>query len=179
MVIVFDSSTLILLAKKELLDVFLNNFDGIVAIPKVVREESCNKKTFDALLIEKRIEEEKIKVYEVEKKDLVKKLIEDFNLEDGEAEAIILCIEKGSKILATDDKNAINACKVLKELMELGRLMLAIRRYEEGKFSLGKAAKIARLSLSEFMDQLSKFGIKSRISYEDYLEGFENLKEIW
>ena len=57
--IVFDSSTLILLAKKELLDVFLNNFDGIVAIPKVVREETCNKKTFDALLIEKRIEEEK------------------------------------------------------------------------------------------------------------------------
>ena len=69
--------------------------------------------------------------------------------------------------------------KVLKELMELGRIMLAIRRYEEGKFSLGKAAKIARLSLSEFMDQLSKFGIKSRISYEDYLESFENLKEVW
>jgi predicted HTH domain antitoxin len=69
--------------------------------------------------------------------------------------------------------------KVLKELMELGRLMLAIRRYEEGKFSLGKAAEMAGVSLSEFMDLLSEFGIKSRISYEDYLEGFENLKEVW
>jgi len=39
-VIVFDSSTLILLAKKELLDMFLDNFDGIVAVPKAVREET-------------------------------------------------------------------------------------------------------------------------------------------
>ena len=138
MVIVFDSSTLILLAKKELLDMFLNNFDGIVAIPKVVREETCNKKTFDALLIEKRIEEEKIKVYEVEKKDLVKKLIEDFNLEDGEAEAIILCIEKGSKILATDDKNAINACKVLK-IKFTTAINILIRAYEKQLIEREKA----------------------------------------
>jgi len=137
-VIVFDSSTLILLAKKELLDVFLNNFDGIVAIPKVVREETCNKKTFDALLIEKRIEEEKIKVYEVEKKDLVKKLIEDFNLEDGEAEAIILCIERGSKILATDDKNAINACKVLK-IKFTTAINILIRAYEKQLIEREKA----------------------------------------
>ena len=138
MVIVFDSSTLILLAKKELLDMFLNSFDGIVAIPKVVREETCNKKTFDALLIEKRIEEEKIKVYEVEKKDLVKKLIEDFNLEDGEAEAIILCIERGSKILATDDKNAINACKVLK-IKFTTAINILIRAYEKQLIEREKA----------------------------------------
>jgi predicted HTH domain antitoxin len=69
--------------------------------------------------------------------------------------------------------------RVLKELMELGRIMLAIRRYEEGKFSLGKAAEIAGKALSEFLDLLSEFGIKSRISYEDYLEGFEHLKEVW
>jgi len=137
-VIVFDSSTLILLAKKELLDMFLNSFDGIVAIPKVVREETCNKKTFDALLIEKRIEEEKIKVYEVEKKDLVKKLIEDFNLEDGEAEAIILCIERGSKILATDDKNAINACKVLK-IKFTTAINILIRAYEKQLIEREKA----------------------------------------
>jgi predicted HTH domain antitoxin len=63
--------------------------------------------------------------------------------------------------------------------MELGGVMLAIRRYEEGKYSLGKAAEIAGVSLSEFMDMLSEFGIKSRISYEDYLKGFENLREVW
>lgn len=69
--------------------------------------------------------------------------------------------------------------RVLSELIELGRTMLAIKWYKKGKISLGKAAKIARVSLSEFMDILSEFGIKSRISYEDYLEGSENLKEIW
>ena len=69
--------------------------------------------------------------------------------------------------------------KILKELMEFGRMMFALRRYEEGKYSLGKAAEIAGMSLSEFMDLLTEFGITSRISYEDYLEGFENLKEVW
>jgi predicted nucleic acid-binding protein len=113
-VIVFDSSTLILLAKKELLDMFLDGFEGDVAAPKAVREETCIKERSDAILIEKRIEEGKIKVYELEKKDLLKKLIEDFKLGIGEAEAILFCMEKGFKIIATDDKNAINACKVLR-----------------------------------------------------------------
>ena len=60
--IVFDSSTLILLAKKELLDMFLHNFNGVVAIPKEVTKESCTKKTLDALLIEERIENGDIRV---------------------------------------------------------------------------------------------------------------------
>ena len=58
-------------------------------------------------------------------------------------------------------------------------MMLALRRYEEGKFSSGKAAEIAGMSLSEFMDLVSEFGIKSRITYEDYLEAFEHVKEVW
>jgi len=40
---VFDSSTLILLAKKELRDMFLDGFEGDVAVPKAVREETCIK----------------------------------------------------------------------------------------------------------------------------------------
>lgn len=136
--IVFDSSTLILLAKKELLDMFLDNFDGIVAVPKAVREETCIKESFDALLIEKRVEDGKIKVYEVEKKDLVKRLTEDFNLGDGEAEAIILCIERGSKILATDDKTAINACKVLR-IRFTTAINILIRLYEKQLIEREKA----------------------------------------
>ena len=38
---------------------------------------------------------------------------------------------------------------------------------------------IEELCRSEFMDMLSGFGIKSRVSYEDYLEGVENLRKIW
>ena len=71
------------------------------------------------------------------------------------------------------------ATNMLRELIGLGRTMLAVKRYQEGKVSLGKAAKIAGITLSEFMDMLSEFGVESRVSYEDYLEGFENLRKIW
>ena len=55
--IVFDSSTLILLAKCELFDIFIKSYGKHVIIPKTVQMECLEKKTFDALLIEKRIEE--------------------------------------------------------------------------------------------------------------------------
>lgn len=156
--IVFDSSTLILLAKKELLDMFLHNFNGVVAIPKEVTKESCTKKTLDALLIEKRIENGEIKVYEIEKRELVKKLIEDFSLEIGEAEAIVLCVETGSKILATDDKNAMNACKVLR-IRFTTAINVLIRMYE--KRLIGKEKALMKL------DNLKKVGRYKRDIIED------------
>jgi hypothetical protein len=47
-----------------------------------------------------------------------------------------------------------------------------------------KAVRDGHLSIEEgntmiVFDMLSEFGIKSRVSYEDYLEGFENLRKIW
>lgn len=71
------------------------------------------------------------------------------------------------------------ATNMLRELIGLERTMLAVKRYQDGKVSLGKAAKITGITLSEFMDMLSEFGIKSRVSYEDYLEGFDNLRKVW
>ena len=138
--IVFDSSTLILMAKKELLDMFLDGFEGAVAVPEAVLKETCVKESFDALLIEKRVEEEKIKVHEVEKKDHLKKLIEDFRLGIGEAEAIMSYIERGSKVLATDDKNAINACKVLR-IRFTTAINILIRLYERELIEREKALK--------------------------------------
>lgn len=63
--------------------------------------------------------------------------------------------------------------------MELGRIMWAVEKYKEGKVSLGKAAEIAGVSVSEMMDMLSKFGVESRLGYEDYLKGLENLSKAW
>ena len=49
--LVFDSSTLILIAKIELLDVFLKDIGMEIAIPKAVEDECCGgKKTLDALI---------------------------------------------------------------------------------------------------------------------------------
>jgi len=56
---------------------------------------------------------------------------------------------------------------------------LAIKCYAKGKFSIGKAAYLANLLLSEFMDLIIDLGIKSQISKEDLLQGYENLKEFF
>lgn len=110
--LVFDSSTLILLAKTELLDVLLENYRKGVAIPEEVEKESIVKGTFDALLIRKRIDEGKIQVKKARDKK-TGKFMEDFNIDLEEAEAIMLALQENA-ILGTDDKNAINACRLLK-----------------------------------------------------------------
>jgi len=63
----------------------------------------------------------------------------------------------------------------VRELIELGKVYFAILKYKDGKISIGKAAEIAGLPLSEMMDILSKLGVKSKLDVIDYLEGNQNL----
>ena len=110
--IVSDSSTLILLAKISILDTFLNNIKLKVVVPKKVYLECVSKDgTFDAKLIEQRAKEGKIIIKEINQHKIYSKLIQDFGIGQGEAEAITLCIEEKNKLL-TDDKKAINICKI-------------------------------------------------------------------
>ena len=112
--IVLDASTLILTAKIELLDVFLNDIGMVVAIPKAVEEECCcGKKTLDVLMIRKALDESRIKVRNVRSRKLSMKLEEDFSMARGEAEAIALALQEKARIVGVDDKNGINACKLL------------------------------------------------------------------
>ncbi len=53
-----------------------------------------------------------------------------------------------------------------------------IRLYREGRFSLEKVAKKLDLSVSETIDLLSEFGSKAPIDYDDYLKGYEVMKEV-
>jgi len=69
--------------------------------------------------------------------------------------------------------------KVLRNLLSQGRIFLGINEYGSGKVSLEKAAKLAGLSLTEFMDELTKLGIESKIEYEDYIQGLKNLEKVW
>ena len=68
---------------------------------------------------------------------------------------------------------------IIRDLINNGSTYLAIKGYAKGKFSIGKAAYLANLPLSEFMDLIIDLGIKSQISKEDLLEGYENLKEFF
>ncbi|MBD3226613.1 MAG: hypothetical protein GF329_00360 [Candidatus Lokiarchaeota archaeon] len=54
-----------------------------------------------------------------------------------------------------------------------------MKGYAKGKYSIGKAAYLSNLPLSEFMDIIMDLGIKSKITREDLLEGYENLKKFF
>ena len=69
--------------------------------------------------------------------------------------------------------------ELLRELLNSGSIYLAIKGYAKGKYSIGKAAFLANVPLSEFMDLIMELGIKSKISREDLLEGYENLKKFY
>jgi len=111
---VLDSSTLILIAKTETLDLFLNGVELDVAIPLEVEKECCDvKKSLDALMIRKALDESRIRVIAVKDRKLVTKLEGDLGLGRGEAEAVVLAFAEKARVLGIDDKNGINACKLL------------------------------------------------------------------
>jgi len=112
--IAFDASTLILLAKINILELFVSNFPGAVLIPEKVREEACIEKTEETPLLLKLIQDNKIEVVKVRKSTLTKKLMDDFNIDSGEAEALALALQKKVSVIGTDDRNAIRACRILK-----------------------------------------------------------------
>ena len=112
----FDASTLILLARSGLLDIFLGDFRGKALVPAAVKAEcAADPIRPDGLLIRKRIEEGRLEVERVKAPRSAARLREDFRLGQGEAEAVALALEKGdTAVVATDDRNAIRACKVLR-----------------------------------------------------------------
>lgn len=112
--IAFDAPTLVLIAKAELLDLFLANVSVPVAIPgEVERECRGFKKALDAVIIQKALDESRIKTVVIKNRRLVAKLQADFSLGRGEAEAIALALNEKAQVLGIDDKNGINACKLL------------------------------------------------------------------
>ena len=109
--IVLDASTAILLAKAELLDAFIDGVEQAVIMPTEVRDECGARDSLDAGLIARAIEEKRIEVIVADRR-AVQQLMGDFGLGRGEAAAIALAPPK-SALVATDDRRAIHACKVL------------------------------------------------------------------
>ena len=103
---VFDSSTLILLAKIDTLRMVTEDVHAF--IPARVRTECLAKETFDAAMIA----EKKITVERAGPDAAVRKLARDFRIERGEAEALWLA-RKQQFVLAVDDGPTIKACRIL------------------------------------------------------------------
>lgn len=147
--LVFDASTLILIAKVELLDPFLASIELEVAVPGQVARESCAvKKTLNALIFQKALDEARIKVKVVKNRKLVAKLQVDFSLGKGEAEAIALALQEKAQLVGIDDKNGINACKFLR-IGFTTALAILVRSHEKALIDRNDAlAKLAALARS-------------------------------
>ncbi len=107
---------LIHLAKSGLLESSCQYF-GYVTIPEAVFKETVEvgkQKGFpDANVIEQQIMSENIKVQKIKQKELITKANE-FNIFDGEAEAVALYWQEKAELLATDDENVRNKKEILK-----------------------------------------------------------------
>lgn len=107
---VFDSSTLILLAKIEILRAVVEK--EVVIIPGMVEKECLKKETFDARVIRTLVQEGKIRIEKVGARKEFTKLCKDFRIAQGEGEALYLAKLHGFP-LAVDDGPTIKACKIL------------------------------------------------------------------
>jgi predicted nucleic acid-binding protein len=161
-VLVFDASTLILLAKSDLLDLFLNDFPGVPLMPGAVEAESTGYPDRpDGVLIRRRLEEGRLTVEEIRQPKVVARLVQDFRLGAGEAEALALALEKGElAVVATDDRNAIRACKVLRVgfVTSLGILVRAVEKNlltpEDGMRCLERLKSLGRFR-AEIIEEVS------------------------
>lgn len=108
---VFDTSTLILLAKIDLLRTIGKRTK--VVIPHAVEQEGTRSaRLFDAQYIRRMIDEQLIHVVADPEHDALQRLRHDFRLGKGEAACLALAIRQ-RWMMATDDGQAIKACKVL------------------------------------------------------------------
>ena len=136
---VFDASKLILIARADLLTPFLASVRLQVAIPEEVARECIGaKKTLDSLMIQKALDESRIDVLQVKNRKLVTKLQADFSLGRGEAEAIALALNERVRAIGIDDKNGINACKLLGVAFTTA-IGILLRSREKGLLDRGAA----------------------------------------
>lgn len=175
-VLVFDASTLILLAKSDLLDLFLEAFEGSPLLPGAVEAESTGSPGRpDGVLIRQRITEGRLRVEEVGQPNLVARLVQDFRLGAGEAEALALALERGdTTLVATDDRNAIRACKVLR-IRFVTSLGILVRAVEKGLLSRKDGARcLERLrSYGRFRGEVIE-EVSRQIGGVSHGEGSEN-----
>jgi predicted HTH domain antitoxin len=81
------------------------------------------------------------------------------------------------KGLAKEAKEDLSS--TVRELIDKGRVHLAIEEYKKGNASLGRATRLAGVSVSEMIDILSEYGIKSNLEEDDYRAGLKNLETVY
>ena len=79
--------------------------------------------------------------------------------------------------LANEDREDVS--KKVRELVDLGRVMLAIEKYKKREASIERASRIAGVSISKMLDMLKEYGVEASLEYDDYLRGLKALRKKW
>jgi len=169
-IVICDSSILILISKLEMLDLLIEAF-GSVMIPQAVYFESVEQgkkfKKMDAFLIEKKINDGKIIVENIKNLTEKEKFIKDFNIHEGESEAIILYLERKAELLGTDDYKTLKVCKIL-DIKYFTTPLFIIRCFSKNKLS-------KNMSLLKF-EKLQEFGWYKEDLILEFKNRIENLE---
>ncbi len=81
------------------------------------------------------------------------------------------------KNLAREEKGDLSSA--VRNLIDRGRVLLAIEEYKKGEASLGRASRLAGISISKMIGILSEYGVKSNLDEEDYRAGLKNLDKVY
>ena len=79
--------------------------------------------------------------------------------------------------LSKDEKEDLSAA--VRELVDKGRIMLAVERYRQRKASLARAAELAGVPIGDMIEILAEYGVESNMEAEDYRRGLEYLRKVW
>lgn len=163
-VIVVDASSLILLGKCGLIEIFSNAFK--LVIPKKVFNEVVNEEALknypEAKVISDLVDVKKIEVISIGKQ----KLKFPVALGEGEIEAIILTQQMENAILVTDDGKAIKACRFLKIPFTISpKVVVNLYQLEKIDFNVAKTS-------------IDKLRIIGRYSPEIIAEALLRLEEV-
>jgi predicted HTH domain antitoxin len=79
--------------------------------------------------------------------------------------------------LAEEEREDLS--KTVRELMDRGRILLALDKYRRAEASLEKAARLAGVSVARMMEFLGEYGVALNLDAEDYLAGLKNLRKAW
>ncbi len=80
-------------------------------------------------------------------------------------------------LLAKEEREDVS--KKVRELVDMGRVMLAIEKYKKSEASIEKAARIAGVSISKIMDILKEYGIEANLQDEDYIKSLKTVRKVW
>lgn len=145
--ITIDACTAILLAKASVLETFVKTHEASMTkhtFEEVMRGEA--NMYADALLV-KRLESEKKLGFVAPNQSLVKKLMKDFNMAEGEASTIAVAI-KAKCIVATDNRQGRKAAAV-NNLPLTGSPEIVVSLFKKDKIGKEKAAAAVKILKKE------------------------------